>query len=255
MILGRNRTATSLWRPLAVGALALLISACGAKQVVVEGNFPEPLLEPQPVTVGVIYTPSFANHEFYDEAAGRSESDWLVRTGEAQVAFWSTLFDGMFEKTIIITDHDALHEHEDEIDAVIIPYITDLQYTIPTYTNVKVYEIWMRYRFRLVTLDAIHDHDNGALAYQPDDSFADWNLTAYGKTPTAFLQSDEAAVNLAAIVALRDAGANFVTSFERVPAVKAWLDTGSTEGIENVDLSIDDDADADADADAEELDL
>jgi hypothetical protein len=49
-------------------------------------------------------------------------------------------------------------------------------------------------------------------------------MTAYGKTPTAFLQSDEAAVNLAAVVALRDAGAHFATSFSRVPEVAAWME-------------------------------
>jgi hypothetical protein len=48
-------------------------------------------------------------------------------------------------------------------------------------------------------------------------------MTAYGKTPTAFLQSDEAAVNLAGVVALRDAGAHFVTSFRKVPEVAEWL--------------------------------
>jgi len=48
-------------------------------------------------------------------------------------------------------------------------------------------------------------------------------MTSYGKTPTAFLQSDEEAVNLAAVMALRDAGAHFVTSFARVPAVSDWL--------------------------------
>jgi hypothetical protein len=50
-------------------------------------------------------------------------------------------------------------------------------------------------------------------------------MTAYGKTPTAFLQSDEAAVNLAAVVALRDAGAHFATSFTRVPEVAAWMES------------------------------
>jgi hypothetical protein len=48
-------------------------------------------------------------------------------------------------------------------------------------------------------------------------------MTSYGKTPTAFMQSDQAAVNLAAVVALRDAGANFATGFTRVPAVRDWL--------------------------------
>jgi len=204
--------------------LAALLSACGSRQVLVQGEFPRPLMEPLPLTLGVIYSEEFANHEFFDEAAGKSESDWLVRTGEAQVAFWDTLFGGMFERVIHIQDHDTLHEYEHTVDAVIVPYVEELQYTIPLHTNVKIYEVWMRYRFRLSAVDEIHDHANGALTYHPAHSFADWTLTAYGKTPTAFLQSDEEAVNLAAVVALRDAGANFITSFERVPDVAAWLD-------------------------------
>lgn len=204
--------------------LMLLLSACSTREVVVTGQFPRPLMTPLPITLGVVYSDEFATHEFFDEAAGRSESDWLVRTGEAQVQFWNNLFSGMFEKVVVITDHDSLHAHEGDIDAVIVPYVEDLQYTIPLHTSVKVYEIWMRYRFRLVTLDAIHDHDNGDITYHPADSFAEFPLTAYGKTPTAFLQSDEEAVNLAAVVALRDAGANFVTSFRRVPEIAEWLD-------------------------------
>ena len=212
-----------LLTPLAA-LLAAALSGCGAKQVVVQGNFPAPLLEPYPLTLGVVYTEEFANHEFFDEAAGKSESDWLVKTGAAQVAFWDTVFGNMFDRVVHIRTHDDLHAYEDQVDAIIIPYIQDLQYTIPTHTNVKIYEIWMRYRFRLVTVDDIHDHDNGALSYNPDSSFADWQLSAYGKTPTAFLQSDEEAVNLAAVVALRDAGANFITSFSRVPDISQWLD-------------------------------
>ena len=53
---------------------------------------------------------------------------------------------------------------------------------------------------------------------------ATWPITAYGKTPTAFLQTDEEAVNLAAVVALRDAGAHFVTTFGANPGVATWLD-------------------------------
>ena len=205
--------------------LIAVLSGCGAKQVVVQGNFPAPLIEPLPMTLGVVYTEEFANHEFFDEAAGRAETDWLVKTGAAQVTFWDTVFDKMFSRVVHIRSHDDLHTYEDQVDAIIIPYIQDLQYTIPTHTNVKIYEIWMRYRFRLVTINDIHDHENGELSYNPDSSFADWQLSAYGKTPTAFMQSDEAAVNLAAVVALRDAGANFITSFTRVPDIEQWLDT------------------------------
>ena len=214
-----------IWRSITGVLLVLVLSACTAKQVIVQGNFPEPLLEPLPLTIALLYPDAFINHEFYDEAKGRNESEWLVKTGDAQVAFWDTLFGGMFTKVVHIRSHDDIHTYEQEVDAVLIPKVDELQYTIPLHTNVKVYEIWMRYRFRLVELEAIHDHADGSLSFNPADSIADWTLTAYGKTPTAFLQSDETAVNMAAVVALRDAGAHFVTRFEQVPEVASWLDT------------------------------
>jgi hypothetical protein len=163
----------------------------------------------------------------YDEAKGRRESDWLVKTGPAQVKFWNTLLNGMFEKVVTLTDDETLHQWEDELDAVLVPSLDDLQYAIPLHTNVKVYEIWMRYRFRLVDPATIHDHEDGSLTYHPAEHIADWSLTAYGKTPTAFLVTDEEAVNTAAVVALRDAGANFVTSFQRVPDIAMWLSASS----------------------------
>ena len=191
----------------------LLLIGCASKQVVVEGKFPTPLMDPMPITVGVIYPKAFAEHEFFDEAKGRSETDWLVKTGEAQVEFWDKVFHGMFAEVVHIRDWQTVQTRGGDIDGVIIPAISKLEYTIPTHTNVKIYEIWMRYDFRLVDINAIHRQEDGALTVKPDDWIAKWSVTAYGKTPTAFLQTDEEAVNLAAVVALRDAGANFITTF------------------------------------------
>ncbi len=187
----------------------VLLSACGAKQVVVQGQFPSPLMDRLPLTLGVWYMEDFAKHEFFDESKSKKESDWIVKTGEAQVRMWDTLLSGMFENLVHMQakpDPDTMNQ---VVDAVLIPHIEELQYAIPTHTNIKVYEIWFRYRFELVT--------------PRGDPIAEWSMTAYGKTPTAFMQSDEAAVNLAAVMALRDAGANFVVNFARVPDVQQWL--------------------------------
>jgi hypothetical protein len=188
---------------------ALLLSACGTKEVVVNGNFPEPLMDKLPLRLGVWYGDDFRNHEFFDEAKSRSESEWLVKTGDAQVAMWDTLLPGMFREVMEMRAAPAVGELNPVVDAVLIPHVDELQYAIPAHTSVKVYEIWMRYRYELVTSHG--------------DPIAEWSMTAYGKTPTAFLQSDEEAVNLAAVIALRDAGANFATNFTRVPAVQDWL--------------------------------
>ncbi len=217
----------ALWRPVLLSC-ALLLAGCASKQVVVEGNFPKPLLDPLPITLGVIYPSAFAEHEVFDEAKGRADSDWLVKTGEAQVEFWDILLGSMFEEVVPIRDWATVQSRGGELDGVLIPTIADLQYTIPTHTNVKIYEIWMRYEFRLIGAGSIHQQEDGALTFPPEERIAAWSITAYGKTPTAFLQTDEEAVNLAAVVALRDAGAHFVTSFGRAPEVAAWLETIGT---------------------------
>lgn len=197
-----------LWG-LAVTLLLALLTGCGPAKVVVEGEFPAPTMMKLPITLGVWYDQDFANHEFYEEAKSRTESSWLVKSGQAQVAMWDTLLNGMFARVVPMIGKPGPGQMNPSVDAVLIPEVAELQYAIPAHTNVKVYEIWMRYRFQLVTTGG--------------KPIAEWTMPAYGKTPTAFLQSDQEAVNLAAVMALRDAGANFANSFARVPAVQAWL--------------------------------
>ena len=216
--------------------VALLLSLGCANNVVVEGNFPQPLLDKLPYTIGVYYGPAFRNHEFFDEAGSREETDWLVRTGEAQVRMYNTLLPGMFDKVVMLNEvpqrevDAAAGEQADvvaraaaisggevdiaggqRVDAVLIPHVDELQYSIPSHTGNNVFEIWMRYRYQLYAADG--------------ELLADWTMTSYGKTPTAFMQSAAAAVNLAAIVALRDAGANFAINFSKVPEIKMWMDS------------------------------
>jgi hypothetical protein len=173
------------------------------------GNFPPPLIEPLPLTLGVWFGDDFSKHEFFDEAKGKRDSSWVVNTGAAQVELWDTLLAGMFQKVIHVTAQPGPNTSHPAVDAVLVPHVEELQYAIPAQTNVKVYEIWMRYRFELVGADGT--------------PLAQWTMTSYGKTPTAMLQTDQEAVNQAAVMALRDAGANFATHFARVPEVQAWL--------------------------------
>ncbi len=197
-----------------------LLPGCGPAHVVVEGKFPAPLIEPLPMTLGVWYGDDFAGHEFFDESKSRQESSWIVSTGVAQVQMWNTLLDGMFTKVVQLTRPPSAGQPVANVDAILVPHVEELQYAIPRHTKVKVYEIWMRYRFELLSAGGT--------------PVAEWNMTSYGKTPTGFLQSDQEAVNLAAVMALRDAGANFATNFTRVPAVRNWL---QEQGVQTESVS------------------
>ena len=99
-----DKTAVALVKTAAALAwLALLLAGC-ANNVVVEGYFPTPVLEKLPLTLGVYYDPDFRNHEFFDEATTREETDWLVRTGPAQVQMYNILLPGMFEKIVMLNE-------------------------------------------------------------------------------------------------------------------------------------------------------
>lgn len=203
-------TISASWRLLVVVALLGLAIGCGPARVDVQGTFPAPLIEPLPLTIGVWYGEDFSQHEFFDEAKNRQESSWIVNTGAAQVQMWDVLLAGMFTRVVHLDHAPTQGQSIPGVDAVLVPHVDELQYAIPTHTRVKVFEIWMRYRFEFLS-------DQGV-------PIAEWTMSSYGKTPTAFLQTDQDAVNLAAVMALRDAGAHFATSgFTTVPAVRAWL--------------------------------
>jgi len=194
----------------------LFLSGCGSNQVIVQGEFPTPLIEKLNQTLGVYYEDEFKSHEIFDEARSKGQADWQIRTGEAQVRLWNLIFSGVFSKTLTLSERPSSEKPADGVDVIIIPHVEELQYAIPSHTQVKVYEIWMRYRFELI---------NAA-----GEPLSDWKMTAYGKTPQNLVmgieggQSKEEAINLAAIMALRDAGAHFVTSFRRAEPIALWLD-------------------------------
>ena len=195
---------------------SLLLLGCGSSQVIVQGDFPTPLAEKLNQTVGIYYEAEFKSHEIFDEAKSRGQSDWHIKTGEAQVRLWDLIFSGVFSKTLTLSERPSPEKPAEEVSVIIVPHVEELQYAIPSHTQIKVYEIWMRYRFELISA-----------AGEP---LGDWKMTAYGKTPQNLVmgieggQSKEEAINLAAIMALRDAGAHFVTSFRRTEPIALWLD-------------------------------
>ncbi|MDA8797054.1 hypothetical protein N9N10_01150, partial [Luminiphilus sp.] len=102
------------------------ITACGSREVIVDGNFPTPLVDPIPVSIGVVFTPEFREHQLVDDATGRGEVSWSVSTGVAQVEFWSTLLPAFFQNVVYIESYDDLETYD--VDAVFVPEISDVQY-------------------------------------------------------------------------------------------------------------------------------
>ena len=198
---GRTRTALILMA-------ALYLTACGVSNVVIEGSFPTPNINKLPLTVAVYY--DAALREFaYIEYSETGTEEYNIASGQSHIELFSTVLPAMFDGVVVV---ESIEEAEAlGVDAIFAPIIEEFQLALPAKTKLDVYEIWIKYNMRLMKADG--------------DYIADWVLTSYGKTPSESLRTVEAAINVAAIVALRDLASSFSLSFTEVPEVKDWLNT------------------------------
>ena len=184
-----------------VATLALMLAAGCATNVTVQGDFPAPLSRPLPLHGGLVLDTTFQQHVYQDE----TNRKLTFAIGAAQTAMLKRLGGGLFRQ---VSELDSLAEARGQ-DLILVPSVEEIQVAMPFETQLKVFEVWLKYNI------AVYD-DKG-------EPVADWIMTAYGKTPSRFLSSDEEALNQAAIVALRAAGARLLLEFPRVPEVQAWL--------------------------------
>lgn len=185
-------------------AVATVLAAC-SHTVSVDGQYPQPIGDAHPLTVGIYLSDDFRKFTYKENRDDRDE--WNINTGRAQENLFETVLGSMFRETINLNQYPA--DLPSDVDLVIVPEVRELQFTMPRETRVNIFEVWIKYDMH---------------AYNPQgDAVAEWVITAYGKTPTAFLKTQEAALAQAINVALRDAGATLYTGFERVPEMQAFL--------------------------------
>ena len=187
---------------------ALYLTACGVNNVVIEGSFPTPNINKLPLNVAVYYDPALTGFAYIEYSETGSE-EYNIASGQSHIELFSTVLPAMFDGVVVV---ESIEEAEAlGVDAIFAPIIEEFQLALPAKTKLDVYEIWIKYNMRLMKADG--------------DYIADWVLTSYGKTPSESLRSVEAAINAAAIVALRDLASSFSLSFSQVPEVKDWLNT------------------------------
>lgn len=204
----------AVWKKTGFGrfALALLatlsLAACGVSNVVIEGSFPTPNITKLPLSVAVYYDPALTEFA-YIEYTETGNEEYNIASGQSHVELFNAILPAMFDSVVVVDSVEAAAAQG--VDAVFAPVIEEFQLALPAKTKLDVYEVWIKYNMRLMTREG--------------DYIADWVLTSYGKTPTESLRSVEAAINEAAIVALRDLASSFSLSFTQVPEVRDWLNT------------------------------
>ena len=182
------------------------LSSCGVSNVVIDGSFPTPNINKLPVAIAVYYDDALKDFAYLEYSeTGREE--YNIESGKSHVQLFNVVLPAMFDRVVFV---DSMEEVPTlGVDAIFAPAIEEFQLALPAKTKLDVFEVWIKYNMRLLTPEG--------------DYIADWVLTSYGKTPTQSFRSVEAAINDAAVVALRDLASSFALSFDQVPEVRDWL--------------------------------
>ncbi|MFT4670818.1 MAG: hypothetical protein ACJA2O_004095 [Candidatus Azotimanducaceae bacterium] len=190
-----------------VSVLALLLANCGVNNVVIEGEFPTPNIRKMPVSVAVYYDQALRDFAYLEYTETGSE-EFNIESGASHIELFNSITPAMFEQVIFV---ESMEEAQTAgVDAIFAPAIEEFQLALPAKTKLDVYEVWIKYNMRLLTVQG--------------DYIADWVVTSYGKSPTETFRTVEGAINDAAVVALRDLASTFSLSFGDVPEVRDWLE-------------------------------
>jgi hypothetical protein len=234
-------------------AVAVLMLGC-AKSIEVLAEFPEPVLVPLPLAMGIRYPTDLTDFTYTEDP--ELSPEWTIKLGQANLRMFRALFKGMFTKTVELKPEPALEltaelsdEAADESSDESSDQMTDQPTNEPA--NVTTSELTATQSDPdtdpSFALDAIIEPRLEELEFStPEQSgndqftvwlrytirittpegelITDWRVTGYGQADEGSMgMGDETAMRKAAITALRDVAANIATSFSSLPAIKTTL--------------------------------
>jgi hypothetical protein len=187
----------------------VLVSGCGANVTLDPVTIPAPLIEPMPLSIAVRIPAEFEHYVHEDEVLGREK--WRIDLGRSNAALFSQLFAFMFDDVTVIGPEDDAGTLS--IDALVEPSIDAFEFSVPSQSKTESYAVWIRYRPKI--------YDNAG------DMYANWPLSAYGKSEQFGLTGDEP-LKRAAILAMRDAAALMIMNLDKATAISALKDRPAT---------------------------
>ena len=190
---------------IAVALAAVFVAGCGSNVTLDPVTIPAPLIEPMPLSIAIRIPAEFEHFVHEDEVLGREK--WRIDLGRSNAALFSQLFEFMFDEiTVIGPDDDASAL---SIDALIEPSIDAFEFSVPRQSKTEAYAVWIRYRLKIYDIAG--------------DLYANWPLSAYGKSEEFGLTGDEP-LKRAAILAMRDAAALTIMNLDKSTAISALKD-------------------------------
>lgn len=180
----------------------IILGGCSSTvQIKIAQQFPKVVSEPKEIHAAIVFDQEFKSY------VARPNEKTSIDIGTAQVDLLSNAFLGLFQKIEVVSSREQIGSG---IELVIIPSVREVQLSTPSDSYLNVYEVWIKYNLDIETVDG--------------EAIDSWFMPAYGKTPNSFMLSRTEAIEEAAIIAIRDAGAKLLLDFFRIPSVYSWME-------------------------------
>ena len=192
-----------------ITVLVSMLSGCSTS-IWVEADFPQPLVEQLPVSMGLILDDDLLDYVHYEELP--RQAAYTIQIGEANELMLVQLFESMFTDLTEYNEFPLIQPDSVEIDGVLWPELERFEFDVPIGQRDQFVEVWIQYLVKLYETD-------GQLV-------TEWPVSGYGK---AEMIDREVALNRAIVVAMREVGATISTKFTDQPELQDWLQERGNE--------------------------
>ena len=189
--------------------VSMLLSGCSTS-IWVEADFPQPLVNQLPVSMGLILDDDLLDYVHYEELP--RQAAYTIQIGEANELMLVQLFESMFTDLTEYNEFPLIEPDSVEIDGVLWPELERFEFDVPVGRRDEFVEVWIQYLVKLYETD-------GQLV-------TEWPVSGYGK---AEMIDREFALNRAIVVAMREVGATISTKFADQPELQDWLQERGNE--------------------------
>jgi hypothetical protein len=187
-------------RAISITVFLTAVGGCSSHVTVNNPTIPDPLVEKIPLSVAVRYPPEFEHFVHQEQVIGKEK--WTIDLGRSNKFLFTNLFRSMFTDLTVV---EGSEEPGDlGVDALIEPSIDAFEFSTPSQSQTQAFAVWIRYRIK------VFDREG--------EQFANWPISAYGKSQTTMMGGDEA-LERAAVLAMRDAAALIVMQMDKTTRI------------------------------------
>ncbi|MFQ6005831.1 MAG: hypothetical protein ACE5OQ_10030 [Woeseia sp.] len=196
----RGNLTSSTLKAVSLAVFLTALGGCGSQVVMDDPSIPDPLFDKIPISVAVRFPSEFDHFVHEEQVIGKER--WTIDLGQANALLFTKLFGAMFnDLTVIDRDVDA---RDMIVDALIEPSIDAFEFSTPGQSQTQAFAVWIRYRIKIFDSEG--------------NQFANWPISAYGKSQSTTMGGDEA-LQRAAVLAMRDAAALIIMQMDKATGI------------------------------------